>query len=118
MYAAQPNLKSCIACLCLRNYVRKFSTSSSKAAKSHYDSLGITPAATQAQVKTAYYNLSKVYHPDRNDGSETSSRKFREVTAAYEVLGNVNLRKMYDKGKKFAFEMKFSFFSTENFRFN
>lgn len=66
--------------------------------RSHYDSLGITPHATQADVKTAYYKLSKMYHPDRNKGSDEANRKFRDITAAYEVLGNLKLRKLYDKG--------------------
>lgn len=98
MYSPRTNLKSCLTCLCLRNYLRNVSTSTAAFAASHYDSLGITPAATQTEVKSAYYKLSKVYHPDRNDGSEKSAQKFREVSAAYEVLGNVKLRKMYDKG--------------------
>lgn len=66
--------------------------------KSHYDSLGISPKATQADVKTAYYKLSKIFHPDRNQGCSDASRKFQEVSNAYEVLGNYKLRKLYDKG--------------------
>jgi len=66
--------------------------------RSFYDDLNVTPNATHGQIKTAYYNLSKTYHPDRNKGSEAAAKKFREITAAYEVLGNHQLRKMYDKG--------------------
>lgn len=98
MYRPRYNLKTCVTCLCLENCLRKLFTSSTVLTKNHYDSLGITPRATQAQVKSAYYKLSKIHHPDRNDGSEASSQKFREVSAAYEILGNVKLRKMYDKG--------------------
>lgn len=36
---------------------------------SHYDVLGITPKATQTDIKTAYYELSKVYHPDKSSVS-------------------------------------------------
>lgn len=68
------------------------------ARRSHYDALGISPAATQNDIKQAYYNLSKVYHPDRNEGSDTAAEKFRAITEAYEVLGNYRLRKLYDKG--------------------
>ena len=39
-----------------------------------------------------------VYHPDKNKDSLEASEKFREITAAYEVLGNFRLRKLYDKG--------------------
>ncbi|CAG9770329.1 unnamed protein product [Ceutorhynchus assimilis] len=84
--------------------IRKLSTSRlSQQHKNHYDSLGIAKSATQGDVKTAYYKLSKVYHPDRNQGTtfeqrEQHSQKFRDISEAYEILGNVRSRKMYDKG--------------------
>ncbi|KAK3873691.1 hypothetical protein Pcinc_021310 [Petrolisthes cinctipes] len=68
--------------------------------KSYYDTLEITPKATQAQVKDAYYRMSKAYHPDQlkvTDGKDPSI-KFREIREAYEVLGNYHKRRMYDKG--------------------
>ncbi|ENN71469.1 hypothetical protein YQE_11886, partial [Dendroctonus ponderosae] len=69
----------------------------------HYESLGLGKTATQADVKSAYYELSKIYHPDRNQGTtadqrDNHSQKFRDITEAYEVLGNVKTRRMYDKG--------------------
>ncbi|CAG9820564.1 unnamed protein product [Phaedon cochleariae] len=42
-----------------------------------------------------------VYHPDKNQGDEVSAEKFRDITEAYEVLGNVKTRKLYDKGLYF-----------------
>lgn len=66
--------------------------------RSHYDSLGLTPAATQNDIKQAYYKLSKLYHPDKNKDSENAADKFRSITEAYEVLGNYRLRRLYDKG--------------------
>ncbi|XP_060533918.1 dnaJ homolog subfamily C member 30, mitochondrial-like [Cylas formicarius] len=84
------------------NQIRKLHTSrsltSSKNPKNHYDSLGITQKATQGDVKSAYYNLSKVYHPDKSKGNQEHLQKFRDISEAYEVLGNVKTRKMYDKG--------------------
>lgn len=96
------NLKMHCGCLnsVLQN-IRNFSGSAtflSKNNRNHYDSLKLTPKATQAEVKTAYYKLSMQYHPDRNAGSEAASEQFRDISAAYEVLGNVKLRKLYDKG--------------------
>lgn len=70
---------------------------STKSPSKFYDCLEITPAATQNDIKSAYYKLSKQYHPDMNRSSEAAS-KFREITEAYEVLGNYKLRKLYDKG--------------------
>lgn len=65
---------------------------------SYYDSLGISRTSTQTEIKAAYYKLSMLYHPDKNDGSETAAKKFRQITQAYEVLSNYKLRKLYDKG--------------------
>lgn len=66
--------------------------------QSYYDVLKITPKATQAEVKDAYYKLSKKYHPDQYKGEEDPSKKFREIKEAYEILGNFSQRKMYDRG--------------------
>lgn len=66
--------------------------------RSHYDSLGLSPRATQNDIKQAYYKLSKLYHPDTNKDSDEGADKFRAITEAYEVLGNYRLRKLYDKG--------------------
>ncbi|XP_015912414.1 uncharacterized protein [Parasteatoda tepidariorum] len=63
-----------------------------------YDTLGLKSSATNAEIKKAYYDLTKKYHPDRNEGNTDASTKFREVAEAYEVLGNYGMRKRYDKG--------------------
>lgn len=63
----------------------------------HYNALGLTKHATQSEIKGAYYKLSMLYHPDKNSDAE-AAQKFRDITAAYEILGNIKLRKLYDKG--------------------
>lgn len=63
-----------------------------------YFILGVTPSATQQQVKEAYYKLSLKYHPDRNMGSQEAHEKFTALTEAYSILGQYELRKKYDKG--------------------
>lgn len=78
--------------------IRKLSNTSGLFAKNHYNSLGITSKATQADVKGAYYKLSMIYHPDKNEGSSDAAQKFRDISEAYEVLGNIRLRRLYDKG--------------------
>lgn len=80
------------------NGKRNFSAGSVLRKKSHYDVLGLSPKATQVDVKQAYYNLSKVYHPDVNKGSSDAAEKFRDISSAYEILGNFKLRRLYDKG--------------------
>lgn len=52
----------------------------------HYQVLGLNPSATQSEIKSAFYELSKKHHPDKNQGCEKSAKKFKDLTAAYEVL--------------------------------
>lgn len=66
--------------------------------KDLYAILQVTPNATQQQIKDAYYKLSMKYHPDRNKGSPQAHDKFTELTEAYSILGQYDLRKKYDKG--------------------
>ncbi|XP_071476478.1 dnaJ homolog subfamily C member 30, mitochondrial-like [Diadema antillarum] len=66
--------------------------------RNYYEVLNITPNATQAQVKEAFFKLSKVYHPDKNAGSKEAQRQFSSINEAYSVLGNLTLRKRYDRG--------------------
>lgn len=77
-------------------YNRASSLHTSKTA--YYDVLRVSPNATQAQIKTAYYRQSFRYHPDRNAGSHESVRRFSEICEAYTVLGSVILRRKYDRG--------------------
>lgn len=71
-----------------------------------YSRLGLTASVSQAEIKKAYYKLSKEHHPDRNEGCEVSAAKFRSITEAYEVLGNIIERAQYDKGEIY---MKFNY---------
>ncbi|XP_061824329.2 dnaJ homolog subfamily C member 30, mitochondrial-like [Nerophis lumbriciformis] len=64
----------------------------------YYDILEVAPGATHAQIKTAYYKQSFVYHPDRNAGCDSATVRFSEISEAYTVLGNKALRKKYDRG--------------------
>ncbi|XP_076021702.1 dnaJ homolog subfamily C member 30, mitochondrial-like [Genypterus blacodes] len=64
----------------------------------YYAILQVTTTATQAQIKTAYYKQSFLFHPDRNAGSQEATVRFSEVSEAYSVLGNKTLRRKYDRG--------------------
>ncbi|XP_071430841.1 dnaJ homolog subfamily C member 30, mitochondrial [Pithys albifrons albifrons] len=63
-----------------------------------YEVLGVPPTATAAQIKTAYYEQSFRYHPDRNAGSAAAAERFAAVSEAYRVLGSAALRRKYDRG--------------------
>lgn len=64
----------------------------------YYEILEVSPTATHAQIKTAYYKQSFIYHPDRNANSDEATVRFSEISEAYTVLGNKGLRKKYDRG--------------------
>lgn len=53
-----------------------------------YRVLGVSPSASAEEVHDAYRRLVKLHHPDRNNGSEASARKFAEVQEAYEAVRN------------------------------
>jgi len=63
----------------------------------YYDVLGLKNNASQSQVKSAYYRLSKLYHPDTAKSVPNAKEKFANLTAAYEVLGNPHKRALYDR---------------------
>lgn len=65
--------------------------------RNYYRILGVSPKATQAQIKNAFYKLSLKHHPDKHRGSEASHDKFQEISEAYNVLGNHEERKIYDR---------------------
>lgn len=69
-----------------------------KSKSGYYDILGVSPAATHAQIKTAYYKQSFIYHPDKNAGSEEATFMFSQISEAYHVLGNKSLRRKYNRG--------------------
>lgn len=65
--------------------------------KDPYDILGVSRTASQDDIKKAYRRLAKQYHPDRNPNDKTAEQRFKEVHAAYEVLGDPQRRAQYDR---------------------
>ncbi|SDE38302.1 DnaJ C-terminal domain-containing protein [Kordiimonas lacus] len=64
-----------------------------------YDILGLNRDASQADVKKAYRTLAKKYHPDANKDNPKIVDRFKEVSAAYSILGNEEQRRRYDRGE-------------------
>lgn len=67
--------------------------------KNLYDILGVSKSSTDEQIKSAYRKLARKYHPDLNKDDKNAADKFKEVSAAYEVLGDKEKRKKYDAGE-------------------
>ena len=65
--------------------------------KDYYKILGVSKTASQDEIKKAYRKLARKYHPDKNPGDKTAEEKFKEISEAYEVLGNPENRKKYDE---------------------
>ncbi|GJL57270.1 MAG: hypothetical protein NPIRA03_01270 [Nitrospirales bacterium] len=63
----------------------------------YYAVLGVVLQASQDEIKKAYRALALQYHPDRNRGNRQAEQKIREVNAAYEILGDPDARKTYDR---------------------
>jgi DnaJ-class molecular chaperone len=73
--------------------------------KDYYAILGIAKTASEDEIKKAYRNLAKKYHPDMNTGNEEEAgRKFKEISEAYETLNDADKRKKYDNSTNCAEE--------------
>ncbi|CAH1161740.1 unnamed protein product [Phyllotreta striolata] len=66
------------------------------ARKDYYEILGVGRNASGSDIKKAYYKLAKKYHPDVNKDDPEASKKFQEVSEAYEILGDDTKRKQYN----------------------
>lgn len=66
------------------------------AAKDYYKTLGLPRTATKDQIKKAYRDLARKYHPDMNPGDAKAEEKFKEIQEAHEVLSDDQKKKNYD----------------------
>lgn len=64
--------------------------------KDLYSVLGVAKTASESEIKSAYRKLARKYHPDLNKDNKEAAEKFKEVSCAYDILGNKEKRQKYD----------------------
>lgn len=73
-----------------------------------YQVLGLTKEASQADIKKAYRKLARKYHPDVNPGDKAAEEKFKQISEAYDILGDEKKREEYDRlGQQNFYEQAF-----------
>jgi molecular chaperone DnaJ len=65
--------------------------------KNYYEVLGVPENASAKDITKAYRKLARQYHPDANPGNEAAESRFKDISAAYDVLGDEAKRKEYDE---------------------
>ena len=65
-------------------------------AKDLYEVLGVSKTASATEIKSQYRKLARKYHPDLNKDDKSAAEKFKEISAAYDILGDKDKRKQYD----------------------
>jgi DnaJ-class molecular chaperone len=64
-----------------------------------YQVLGVARGVSAEDLRKAYRKLAKEFHPDRNQGNEKAAERFKEISAAYDLLGDADKRGKYDRGE-------------------
>ena len=64
-----------------------------------YDVLGVSKSASAAEIKNAFRKLAKKLHPDANKHDPKAASRFAEINAAYEIVGDADKRKAFDRGE-------------------
>src|ERR1041384_6061170 len=65
--------------------------------KDYYAVIGVPASATQDEIKKQYRKLAAKHHPDKNPNDPKAAERFKEISEAYQVLGDADKRKQYDQ---------------------
>src|SRR5436190_21109150 len=64
-----------------------------------YETLGVATNASQDDIRKAYRKAAKETHPDLNPGKPEAEKRFKQINAAYDIVGDADKRKLYDAGE-------------------
>ena len=70
--------------------------------KDYYKVLEVSSDASEEDISKSYRKLARKYHPDKNSGDASATERFKEITGAYDVLGDSGKRKQYDEVRRMA----------------
>ncbi len=70
--------------------------------KDYYRVLGVSETASAKEITKAYRKLARQFHPDANHGDPKSEERFKEISSAYDVVGDEAKRKEYDETRRSA----------------
>src|SRR2546426_7089188 len=68
--------------------------------KDFYAVLGVSASASQDEIKKQYRKLAAKHHPDKNQNEPKAAERFKEISEAYQVLGDATKRKQYDEMRR------------------
>ncbi len=68
-------------------------------AQDPYSELGVSKGASQEDIRKSFRKLAKEFHPDRNPGDKKAEERFKRLSAAFDIVGDPEKRKKYDRGE-------------------
>lgn len=68
-------------------------------AEDPYKELGVSRSASQEEIRKAFRKLAKEFHPDKNPGDKKAEDRFKRISAAFDILGDEEKRKKFDRGE-------------------
>src|SRR5436305_14132483 len=68
--------------------------------KDYYNVIGVPASATQEEIKKQYRKLASKHHPDKNPNDPKAAERFKEISEAYQTLGDADKRKQYDEMRR------------------
>src|SRR3954464_7230886 len=68
--------------------------------KDYYAVLGVSASASQDEIKKQYRKLAAKHHPDKNQNDPKAADRFKEISEAYQVIGDADKRKQYDQMRR------------------